>query len=889
MKYCLSLILCFCLCAPLYAADAINLSGTWTFRLDSLNVGESEGWYAQRLTETIQLPGTTDNARKGNPNTLQPALTKPQLLRLTRRYAYVGKAWYQREFMVSKQQAGKPLHLLLERVMWSSRVWIDGKPIAGKQESLVTPHRFTIPALTPGRHTITLCIDNSKHYEISENNLAHSYTNDTQVMWNGVLGQMLLTPTDDNTIHHVDIFPDVANHCAKLVVNTQAKKLKFQLDGSPVKPRKVNDSTYVIDMDADATLWNEFHPRLYTLQVTSSSDTKTVKFGMRNLDNSNRVLTVNGQRIWLRGTLDCCIFPLTGTPPMTEEGWEKEFTTARNWGLNHLRFHSWCPPDAAFRVADRMGFYLQVELPVWSVKINQDPDSPQFLYREFESIIRNYGNHPSLCFISCGNELQPDFDFLNALVRHMKQRDQRHLYTTTSFTFEAGHGGHQEPEDQFFITQWTDKGWVRGQGVFDQESPCFNKDFTQAASCLSVPLITHEVGQYAVYPNLREIQKYTGTLDPLNFKAIRNDLVQKGLLHRAADYLKASGKLAAILYKEEFERAMKTEGNSGIQLLGLQDFSGQGTALVGLVDAFWDSKGVVGNGWFRQFAAPVVPLTRFEKANYRTDEPFKASVEVANFGAHDIMDLDVTWRLATQGGRTVGEGRFTRTQLKQGMNTQVGDFTVNLSTVTKATKATLTVRVEGTPWYNSWNIWIFPPINEMPQEGIVVTSDVNEALAELAKGSKVLLSTKPEQVKGLEGKFVPVFWSPVHFPHQAGTMGLLCHPNHPAMAAFPTEINSDWQWWSLTKRQKVMVIDSIPGFTPIVESVDNFTNNRRLASVVETRVGQGQLLLSTMDLFSESSDPAVAQLLFSFLQYMQSDKFRPQGNTSADVIKQLIH
>lgn len=253
------------------------------------------------------------------------------------------------------------------------------------------------------------------------------------------------------------------------------------------------------------------------------------------------------------------------------------------------------------------------------------------------------------------------------------------------------------------------------------------------------------------------------------------------------------------------------------------------------------------------------------------------------------MDLDVTWRLATQGGQTVGEGRFTRTQLKQGMNTQVGDFTVNLSTVTKATKATLTVRVEGTPWYNSWNIWIFPPINEMPQEGIVVTSDVNEALAELAKGSKVLLSTKPEQVKGLEGKFVPVFWSPVHFPHQAGTMGLLCHPNHPAMAAFPTEINSDWQWWSLTKRQKVMVIDSIPGFTPIVESVDNFTNNRRLASVVETRVGQGQLLLSTMDLFSESSDPAVAQLLFSFLQYMQSDKFRPQGNTSADVIKQLIH
>ena len=870
-----------CLLAVVQAAEPLDLSGQWRFQLDSLDVGEGEAWFDKRLSDCIRLPGTTDEARKGNPNTLTPELKKPQLLRLTRRYSYIGKAWYQRDFTISGEMADKPLQLTLERVMWRSRIWIDGKAVEGFQESLVAPHRFNIPALKRGKHTITICIDNSKQYDISLDDMAHAYTNETQVMWNGVLGKMQLTATNRQSIERVDVYPDVATHSVKVVVKPRAKGLSFAIDGNAVKPVRLNDSTYVVDMGADVQFWSEFTPRLYTLSVASKTDEKKVSFGMRRLDNSNRHLSVNGRRIWLRGTLDCCIFPLTGTPPMTEEGWEKEFTTARSWGLNHLRFHSWCPPEAAFRVADRMGFYLQVELPLWSLKVNQDSTSPKFLYSEFEQIVANYGNHPSLCFISCGNELQPDFDFLNAMVKYMKQRDTRHLYTTTSFTFEKGHGAHQEPEDQFFVTQWTDNGWVRGQGVFDNEAPCFDKDFTQAASCLSVPLITHEVGQYAVYPNMREIPKYTGTLDPLNFKAIGDDLGRKGLLCRADDYTQASGHLAAILYKEEFERALKTKGNSGIQLLGLQDFSGQGTALVGLVDAFWDSKGIVEDTWFRQFSSPVVPLASFAKANYRADETFKAKVEIANYGPDDLVSHNIAWTLVTGDGYVMAQGKWSNPRLAQGSNTFVGELSADLSSVSAATMATLEVKVEGTEWRNSWHIWIYPTLPSLPTDGIVVTADIDEAAAALANGSKVLLSPRPEQVNGIDGKFVPVFWSPVHFPDQAGTMGLLCRPDHPALASFPTEMHSNWQWWSLAKRQKVMVIDNHPGLTPIVESVDNFTRNRRLASVAETCMGNGKLLISTIDLLSDSSDPAVRQLLYSLLSYMQSPYFAPKGQTES--------
>lgn len=115
--------------------------------------------------------------------------------------------------------------------------------------------------------------------------------------------------------------------------------------------------------------------------------------------------------MFLRGTLECCIFPLTGYPPTTKEGWSKVFRSAKEWGLNHLRFHSWCPPKAAFEVADSLGFYLQVELPLWSLNVGENPAMNQFLYDEAKRILSEYGNHPSFCFLSLGNELQPDFVF----------------------------------------------------------------------------------------------------------------------------------------------------------------------------------------------------------------------------------------------------------------------------------------------------------------------------------------------------------------------------------------------------------------------------------------------------------------------------------------------
>ena len=844
-----------------FAQQRLDLSGEWKVSLN--NSGD----------QTIMLPNTLDGAGIGEPNTLSPALTKPQLSRLTRKHSFIGEAKYQREITITKEMAGKPLELLLERVMWRSRLLIDGQDAGQIQESLVSPHVFHIKGLTEGKHTLTLFIDNRKLHEISVDNLAHSYTNDTQIMWNGVLGRMELNVAP--VITDVQIYPDIEKQQVSIKVRGSAADYGFTLDGCSVVPTKVGDGEYVLPI-SNMKLWDEFTPNLYTLTATTlPSSSLSVSFGMRSFKAKGNRLLINGNPTFLRGTLECCIFPLTGTPPTDERGWMKVFTTAREYGLNHLRFHSWCPPEAAFRVADKMGFYCQVELPNWSLKVNQDSATAKFLYQEFDNIIRNYGNHPSLCIISCGNELQPDFKFLNELTLYMKTQDPRHLYVTSTFTFEKGHGVKQEPEDDIFITQWTDNGWVRGQGVFDERVPDFKSDYREAAKNITVPLVSHEIGQYSVYPNIREIEKYSGVLDPLNFKAIRNDLQKKGLLHKADDYLKASGKLAVILYKEEIERAMKTPQQSGFQLLDLHDFPGQGTALVGLLDAFWDSKGLVEPQRFREACAPVVPLAQFDKAVWKADETFTARVDIANYSLESMEGKTICWQLTDEMGDVYAEG--------SGKN-----ISISLNKVSEAKRFELIVSIKDTPWRNRWNIWVYSDVIMPQDKKILVTSNIDEAMKALNKGKKVLFSPKKETVKGLEGKFLPVFWSPVHFPKQAVTMGLLCDPRHPALAHFPTDMHSDWQWWNLVKRSRVMVLDSIAPVSPIVESVDNFVNNRRLAQVFEAKVGKGSLIFSSIDLLTDSNLPELRQMQYSLLRYMQSTEFHPSTSLSESQLRSLL-
>lgn len=892
------------------STNQIDLSGNWQVKLDSTDIGTSENWANTNLEgTTIILPGTLDDAGLGTPNTLEPALNNYVLSNLARKHQYIGKAWYQKEVVIPATWKKKKIMLVLERVIWESTVFVGDKKVA-TNESLVGSHEFDLTdVLTPGKHRLTIRIDNGNKYPFINvtgdrypdpinQDMAHAYTNHTQIKWNGIIGDILLEASDPNAPKNLKVHPDYANDALNIVfeqTKPNKKGLTFEiLDANDetiaskeIKKLIVEGSyiSFTITTPKELQVWDEFHPSVYTAKIMTGNGSVATEFGLRKLGNKDGVLTLNDQRIFLRGNLECAIFPLTGHPPMEKAEWAQLIAQAKNYGLNHLRFHSWCPPSAAFEAADEAGFYLQAELPHWSLKVGEDRPTTDFLKKEADKMIQDYGHHPSFIFMAMGNELQGDISLLNDMVAELKKKDDGRLYATTAFSFQKPTGTRPEPEDEFFIAQWTDKGWIRGQGVFNDKAPAFDTDYSANSEHIKIPLISHEIGQYSVYPDLSEIPKYTGVLEPLNFKAVKNDLEKKGMIDLAPDFTQASGKLAAMLYKEEIERALKTPSFDGFQLLQLQDFPGQGTALVGLLNAFWESKGAISAEEFRKFNSPLVPLLRFEKAVYEDGETFSGIIEVANF-LGDKKGQTLEWSITDEKENTLAEDSIEYIDLSIGNNLDLGKIEFPIA-IEKAQQWNVTVKLKGTEFQNNWPIWVYPKSEVSESKDILVTTSFDEALTALEKGKKILLNPDTLQLKGIKGRFVPVFWSPVHFPDQPGTMGLLVDNEHKALTNFPTKNHTEWQWWDLCIRSKSVIIDSLP-VIPIVRVIDNFVTNHQLATVFEAMVGEGKLLFSSMDLQTDlGKRPAAKQLRKSLMDYMASEAFEPETELSEESLLTL--
>lgn len=912
MKTIISIIL-VCFALELFASskpDYMDLSGKWSVALDKDDKGVAEGWCNRGFEQNISLPSTIDQAGLTNTDTVVVKMEKLQLTHLVRKSGYVGAAWYTREISMPNTANRQVAILELERVLWKTTVWVDGQMVKDTNMGICTPQRFSLTDyLAPGKtHRLTMRIDNREQRKIS-NGMAHSYTDHTQIRWNGVIGKLLLHLKNQVYVDDIQTYPNPLNGEVKVqvsIVNESDSDIAKILTLNVINRRSGNIVSSVkqnivamkgvtpVDLTISVKnhkLWSEFTPELYRCQVALSSDKYEpygVDFGFRHFKREGTKLTINSSPLFLRGTLECCIFPLTGHPPMDKAGWQKVFGTAREWGLNHIRFHSWCPPKAAFEVADELGFYLQVELPVWVNKLGEDKPTVDFMYDEAYKIIKEYGNHPSFCMWALGNELEGDYSMLSELLDELKSKDNRHLYTTTAFTFQKGHGHAPEHNDDFFITQWTDNGWVRGQGVFNSESPTFNRNYQKSIDGIQVPIVTHEIGQYAVYPNMNEIDKYTGVLNAVNFKSIRYDLQQKSLLHKADSFTKASGKLAVILYKEEMERALKTPGISGFQLLDLHDFPGQGTALVGLLDAFWDSKELIEAKDFRNFCSPIVPLASFDRAVYYTDENYDVNIEVSNYSLADLSNQTIVWSLKSESG-IIKQGEFA-SDIKLGYNSNLKRLLLPLNEVSEAQKLTFEIALQGTDYKNSWTIHVYPRDLSLDYGRVLYTRNVDEALRGLSDGKSILFNPQIESFEGIEGKFVPVFWSPVHFPKQAGTMGILCDPKHEALRDFPTDIHTNWQWWDLNIHSKTLIVDKFQGGEAVVELIDNFANNRKLAMIYEGKVGNGKLMIVTTDLSSKLEQrPVAKQLLYSLLNYMNSELFNPKEIKNSEIINPIFN
>lgn len=924
------------------ATTTIPLDGKWGLSLDRSNRGVTEKWYDKKLEHTVTLPGSLAENGYGDDPGLQtpwvgevldsswfkkekfakfrtPDNFKPPMWLTPVKY-YKGVAWYQKEVTIPPEWKEKSVELFLERCHWETQVWIDDKKI-GIQNALGTPHVYDISKqITPGKHRISIRVNNDIVVDVGRN--SHSISDHTQTNWNGIVGKIELRAFSPVRIKSLKVFPDVHDKKADVKIHfsnetnkpwkgtlilaaksSTGKTLPELSKDLTLKPGK-DSLTASYQIGAAMELWSEFTPVTYALTVRLKNNSDGVvsslndTFGMREFSVKDKQIQINGSPVFLRGTLECAIFPLTGYPSMDKSYWQKIFQTSRNYGLNHIRFHSWCPPEVAFNVADEMGFYLQVECGSWanqSTTIGDGKPVDQFVIAESKRIVENYGNHPSFCMMAYGNEPKGDNHkaFLASFVDHWKRKDNRRIYTSAAgWPLIPENDYHSDPNPR--IQRW-------GEGlksIINAEPPRSNYDWSDQIKKLDKPMVSHEIGQWCAFPNFDEIKKYTGVLQPRNFEMFRQTLQENHMGHLAHDFLIASGKLQTLCYKADIEAALRTPGFGGFQLLDLHDFPGQGTALVGVLDAFWDEKGYVTPAEYNRFCSETVPLARLSKMVYQTHETFSASVEFAHFGTKPLKDITVYWKLQDPKTKTeVASGKWNDITVSIGNNRKIGNAEYKLSSLAGPAKLKFVVGIEGTKYENDWDIWVYPSTLKIATDNVVITTKWNdETKAALDAGKKVLLvlekgSLKPEKGGDVAVGFSSIFWNTSWTRGQAPhTLGILCDPGNDAFKHFPTDFHSNWQWWELVHNAQAIVIDDMdPALDPTVRMIDTWFENRRLALLFEANVGKGKLMVSSMDLLnSHSSRPAARQLYHSILQYMQNAKFNPQVNIRPEEITRLL-
>ena len=888
----------FCLAqqAPPWS-ETISLAGQWRFALDPHKEGVEKQFFNRESPQRISLPGSTDEAKLGVTNP-----EKPNLDGLYRLNVYEGPAWFQRDIQIPAAWQGKQISLFLERTHWVTTVWVDDK-LVGTQDSLIAPHVYDLGTnLKTGAHRLTICVDNTRKIDLGRF-VSINYAG-TQTNWNGLIGKLELRAKDPVSVADLKVYPDVERKMAKvtvLITNVTGRlasgKLVLQASGpagtanppavevnfTAAEPQAV--VTAHLPMGNDVRLWDEFSPALYelTVSMTASStrqrfiDRQSVTFGMRKFATRGTQFTMNGRPVFLRGTLECAIFPLTGYPPTDVPSWQRIYRILKSYGLNFIRFHSWCPPEAAFAAADIEGVMVQAEGPQANVPAGVDKQRDAFMEQELLRIIRTYGNHPSFCLMTLGNEYGGSDAVLSHWVDMLIKEDPRRLYSSASSAQVTAN------------RQFTERGRPRGV-----QGPGTDVDFREAIAKEDRPLIGHEIGQWTFYPNFDEIGKYTGVLAAKNFELVRDDLAAKHLLGLAPQFVQATGRHAALLYKEEIEILLRTPGHAGFSLLDLHDYPGQGTALIGVLDPFWDSKGFVAAETHRRYCGATVPLLRMKKRTFTTDETFAAEADIAHFGPEDIADAQPVWSIRDEEGREVASGSLAALAVPTGKLTSLGTFSASLAKTSAPAKLTVTLQLAGTAFANDWDIWVYPasaaPI--VPAD-VVIAEKWNDATkAALAKGKRVILFPGVLNPSlSLPGRFLPVFWSPIWFPkQQPNTMGILCDPKHPALAQFPTEFYSNWQWYDLLQNSRTVNLNDTPAsYRPIVEVIDNFARNNKLGNLFEARVGTGSLLVCSIALPRlADTQPAAKQLLKSLYAYVGSESFRPSQELETTLLDKLF-
>ncbi len=927
-----------------------SLSGEWQLFLDP---DKTASLSELQFNDTIILPSTTALSQKG---TLSE---KRETGFLTELYPFEGYAWYSRTVHIDESDLNGRLFVTLERTRLT-KLWINDI-FVGERDSLNTSHIYEITEhVSSSDFTITILVSNTDYPTKG----GHLTSPDTQTNWNGILGEISLTAAGDAVITNIFADSDTDSKTVSLTVEANSRKCSdcilrvemaaFTENGKseailachefPFDIKEgISSDTFSFTVQ-DALLWSEYSPNVYELSLTLFSDgnilsEKKTVFGLRSFAADGMSFSVNGTKTMLRGKHDGLIFPLTGAAPCDIESWLKVMKTSKEYGINHYRFHTCCPPDAAFTAADLLGIYMEPELPFWGTIAapgdeGYNEKEQAYLIEEGFRMMRLFGNHPSFCMFSLGNELWGSPERLSEILQGFRKADTRHLYTQGSNNFQ--HVPVILPEEDFWCGVRLNKTrLIRGSyGQCDAplghvqtakpstrhryDSIVFSADSNATAVdggaeieiqygtgvkkvkavnadnglTPQIPIVTHEIGQYAVWPHIAETSKYTGVLRARNFEVFGERLKEKGLYELAEDFFLASGKLSALCYKEELEAVHRSDCIAGYQILDLQDFSGQGTATVGMLDAFMESKGLISPEEWRGFCSDCVLLAQFDSYVLKSGSTFSADIAVSYYrSASPLASQKLRWSFGDLacGEIAIPDGAYGLVSL--------GNISVDIPESAKAQKVRLSLSLDCCGSANTYDLFIYP---DKPADcsHVNIAHTIEEASVHLDKGEAVLLI--PDDVKnGIKGFYCSDFWCYSMFKAisewmgreiPVGTLGLLIDSKHPIFRNFPTEFYSEPQWWSLVESCDTTILDGeeYACIKPIVHTIDNFERCHKLGMIFECRVGSGRLFVLNAKADKLTDCPEAAALLGCICDYIRSDEFSPEAELSIDSLKKLF-
>lgn len=882
----------------------IDLSGQWQVKLDA----EKQETMPQAYPETMMLPGTTSAAGLGMPNPAKETGC------LTDAYRFEGAAWFMRTFTAG-DWTGEQTMLTLERTR-KTTVYLDGRPI-GHQESLCTPHRYFLPPVHAGEHTLVIRVDNTDYPTRG----GHLTSPDTQSNWNGITGEISLTVAH-TLLTDLTVRPDLRRGCLRVhghIIGAPDGVAGIVLPGQMehLLPYRRGVLDGECPLKGNEAFWDEAHPEIHTISIDLDGDVYETTFGLRDVRTLGRRLLINGRETFLRGKVDNLLYPKTGYTPTDVASWMTILGIAKEYGINHYRYHTACPPDAAFTAADLLGVYMAPELPFWGTVAEEgeegyDERERDFLFQEGFRILREYGHHPSFLWLSLGNELWGSKDVLNRMMRAYREADDTKLYSSGANNYQFVPDVLDE-ENVFVGVRLGRERLIRGsyamcdapQGIVQTTAPesVSNYDASivpetlgqsgeagkvqiqygtgvkevdaQSADALipDVPVISHEVGQYVFYPDFSEIPHYTGPLKPRNIEAMRENLERAGLYGEHEAFFRQTGHLAVECYKREIETLLRSREVSGFQLLDLQDYTGQGTALVGVLNAMMENKGLISAEEWREFCAGTVVLGEFTSFTGVMGEDIRFDVQISECnpekqhtcirctlmdGERELYACDVTPG-ARQGRLTDAVSvTFPAECYRDAMQERITGLTVVLTLA------------DGTR--NHYPIWLIPPIDiRITREGIEKDGRMVAFVSaeEKADGAAIVVPSAEGQ---LPAEYCTDFWCYPMFrsisesmgkPVPVGTMGLSIDTASPLLKRFAQEDYTTPAWYAILQTAHVQRLPA--DIHPAVQMIDNTERCARLG-ILYQQEGVWHL---TARLWEKPNDPTVRALAWSLWEALK--------------------